>query len=202
MDVTNALTEELLTWWLGPVLASGASASGMASLAQTLFADFWRASDAGQLTTASAADRLSARPPAPAPAESASSPSASLARAFQTAAAATGLSPGLLEAVARQESGFNPDAVSSAGAVGVMQLMPATAADLGVNPYNASENILGGARYLAELVNRFHSVPLALAAYNAGPGAVEHYGGVPPFAQTANYVRSIMAMLPSGTTAD
>lgn len=198
MDVTNALTEELLTWWLGPALASGASASGMASLAQTLFADFWRASDAGQLTTASAADR----PPAPAPAESASSPSASLAGAFQTAAAATGLSPGLLEAVARQESGFNPDAVSSAGAVGVMQLMPATAADLGVNPYNAGENILGGARYLAELVNQFHSVPLALAAYNAGPGAVEHYGGVPPFAQTENYVRSIMAMLPSGTTAD
>lgn len=200
MDVTNAFWEQLLTWWVEQSLGAGASASGMANLAETLFHDFWRASAGAGVSAESTADPSAAA--ASTPAAPKFSATESLAGAFQAAAASTGLSPVLLEAVARQESGFNPDAVSSAGAVGVMQLMPATAAELDVNPYNAEENILGGARYLARLVNQFHSVPLALAAYNAGPGAVEQYGGVPPFAQTENYVRSIMATLPSGTATD
>jgi soluble lytic murein transglycosylase-like protein len=115
--------------------------------------------------------------------------------AFSAAAQATGLSPALLKAVAQQESGFQPEAVSSAGAIGVMQLMPATAAELGVDPYNAAENIMGGARYLAALLHQFGSLPLALAAYNAGPGAVEAYRGIPPYQETQRYVASIEAHL-------
>lgn len=124
--------------------------------------------------------------------------SSSLAQDFSQAAQATGLSPRLLEAVAHQESGFNPAAQSSAGAMGVMQLMPGTAASLHVaNPWNAQENILGGAEYLKTLLTQFHSVRLALAAYNAGPGAVQAYGGVPPYAETQRYVHAIESALAS-----
>ncbi len=118
---------------------------------------------------------------------------ASVQSAIQAAAAATGLSPALLKAVATVESGLNPTAVSSAGAVGLMQLMPSTAATLGVNPNNTASNALGGAEYLKGLLNQFgQNLSLALAAYNAGPGAVEHYGGVPPYAQTQNYVQDVL----------
>jgi len=99
----------------------------------------------------------------------------------------------LVKAVVKQESGFNSKAVSSAGAMGLMQLMPATAKDLGVrNPFDAEQNIAGGTKYLKTLINKYDSVKLGLAAYNAGSGAVQKYGGVPPYKETQNYVKNII----------
>lgn len=123
-------------------------------------------------------------------------PPAPLEAVFAAATAEYRLPAGLLEAVATQESGMNPNAVSSAGAEGIMQLMPATATANGVaNPFDPAEAIPGAARILAGNLAHFGSVPLALAAYNAGAGAVERYGGIPPYPQTETYVSSIMAML-------
>lgn len=92
----------------------------------------------------------------------------------------------------QQESGWNPAAVSTKGATGLAQLMPGTAALLGVDITNPSENLNGGARYLRMMYNKFGSWRLALAAYNAGPGAVEAHGGIPPFTETKDYVRAIL----------
>lgn len=121
---------------------------------------------------------------------------AAFAGLFATAGATHGVSPALLAAVARQESGFDPTAVSPAGAQGLMQLMPATAQGLGVsNSFDPGQAVDGAARLLRDLHDRFGSTELALAAYNAGPGAVMRHGGIPPYQETQNYVRSIMAML-------
>lgn len=113
---------------------------------------------------------------------------------IQAAAARYGISSHLVDAVAWQESRYNPRARSSAGAIGVMQLMPGTARQLGVsNPHDVRQNVAGGAAYLRQQLERFgNNVPLALAAYNAGPGAVMKYGGIPPYRETQNYVRQIM----------
>ena len=113
---------------------------------------------------------------------------------FEEAAAKYGVNADLLKAIGKAESGFNASAVSSAGAIGVMQLMPATAQSLGVsNPYNARENIMGGAKYISRLLDKYDgNVRLALAAYNAGPGNVDKYGGIPPFEETQNYVKRVM----------
>jgi soluble lytic murein transglycosylase-like protein len=113
--------------------------------------------------------------------------------AFRAAIAAAAkhydLSPDFLDAVARSESGYDPDIVSPAGAIGVMQLMPATARQLGVDPRDPTQNIMGGAAYLRAQLDRFDgAVDLALAAYNAGSGRVVQYGGVPPFRETRAYV--------------
>ncbi len=104
-----------------------------------------------------------------------------------------GLHPGLLEAVAWQESRGRMSAVSHKGALGVMQLMPGTAAELGVSATDLADNIRGGAIYLRRQIDRFGSVPLALAAYNAGPGAVMRYRGIPPYRETQDYVTKIMS---------
>lgn len=126
--------------------------------------------------------------------------SSNVQAAIQNAAAATGLSPALLKAVATVESGLNPNAVSSAGAVGLMQLMPGTAQALGVNPENAAQNALGGAEYLKSLLGQFgQNLSLAVAAYNAGPGAVTQYGGIPPYAQTQHYVTDVLAAYKANT---
>jgi len=105
-----------------------------------------------------------------------------------------GLEPSVLHGLIQQESGFDAGAQSSAGASGLTQLMPATAASMGVsNTLNPAEAIEGGARYLSELMSRFGgNTADALAAYNAGPGAVEQYGGVPPYAETQSYVTKVL----------
>ena len=104
-----------------------------------------------------------------------------------------GLQPGLLEAVAWQESRGRMSAVSPKGARGVMQLMPGTAIELGVRADDLADNIRGGALYLRRQLDRFGSVPLALAAYNAGPGAVVRYRGIPPYRETQGYVANILS---------
>ena len=99
----------------------------------------------------------------------------------------------LVKAVAIAESNMNQDEISDVGAIGVMQLMPETAAALGVNPYDEAENIEGGAMYLRQMLDTFDgNVPYEVAAYNAGPGAVQRYGGIPPYGETQAYVERVM----------
>jgi soluble lytic murein transglycosylase-like protein len=121
---------------------------------------------------------------------------AEISRAIQDASIRHAISAPLVEAVAWQESRFNQAAVSPKGAMGVMQLMPATARQLGVDARDVTSNIEGGALYLSQMLRRFEGdVPRALAAYNAGPEAVQRYGGVPPYAETQAYVRAILGRL-------
>ena len=110
---------------------------------------------------------------------------------FSQAGAKYGISPALLAGVAKTESGFNSSAVSSAGATGLMQFMPATAQGLGVDATDPASSIDGAARYLSRLTKQFGSTDLALAAYNAGPGTVQRHGGMPPYAETTSYVQKV-----------
>lgn len=120
-----------------------------------------------------------------------------LAPLFLSAAGRYGVPVTLLTAVARHESEFEPDVVSSAGAEGIMQIMPGTAAGLGVTPFTPGQAINGAAKLLSGYIGQFGSVPLALAAYDAGAGAVQKYGGIPPYPETQAYVTSIMHALGS-----
>lgn len=109
----------------------------------------------------------------------------------RAAARKNGIPEDLFLRLVQQESGWNPRARSSKGATGLAQLMPGTAAKLGVNPNDPVQNLNGGARYLRLMYNQFGNWQLALAAYNAGPGAVSKYGGIPPYRETRNYVKII-----------
>lgn len=140
------------------------------------------------LSTQPAATSLHARAPAP------------IAARLDQAGEEVALSPLLLEAVAWAESRFNPHAVSAAGAQGMMQLMPGTAAEVGVDPRDPGENVRGGARYLRRMMEMFDGdIELALAAYNAGPGAVRQYNGVPPYPETQAYVAAILDYMAART---
>lgn len=112
---------------------------------------------------------------------------------IKDAALKAGVDPDLFDALVQAESGYNPMARSSAGALGLTQLMPDTARGLGVNPLNPDENLAGGAKYLAQMIRRFGDARTALAAYNAGPGAVDRAGGnIPNYAETRAYVDKVM----------
>lgn len=125
-------------------------------------------------------------------------PEIELTPLIQQTAQREGVDAGLLRAVARQESGFRPCAVSPKGAMGMMQLMPSTAQELGVrDPFDPAENLSSGARLLKQLLERFGGdTALALGAYNAGPGRVEQSGGVPQIPETVRYVQQILSSLP------
>ncbi len=125
-------------------------------------------------------------------------PEMELAALITQAARQEGLDAALLRAVARRESGFRACAISQKGAMGLMQLMPATAQELGVrDPFDAGENLLSGARLLKQMLERYHGdVALALSAYNAGPARVSETGGVPSIPETLGYVQRILSELP------
>lgn len=113
---------------------------------------------------------------------------------INTVAKEEGLDPDLLRSIIKKESAFNPDARSGVGAIGLMQLMPATAREMGVfNPTNPYQNVKGGAKYISKMMKTFGgNIQKALAAYNAGPRNVQKYGGVPPFGETRNYVKAVL----------
>ncbi len=165
-----------------PQAAGGTpSSSFSAALAAATSAAGAPTSAAGAPTSASAADVAGAG-------------SGEYESLIAQAAERYGVDPAVLHGLIQQESGFDPDAQSAAGAAGLTQLMPSTASSLGVSdPLNPGESIEGGARYLAEMMERFGgNTNDALAAYNAGPGAVEQYGGVPPYAETQSYVGKVL----------
>jgi soluble lytic murein transglycosylase-like protein len=172
--------------------SSGASFSGALALAQ--------GADATSADPTTAANPASAPAGLPATTTAASGTGAlpagtPYAAQIEAAAKRNGIDPALLAGLIKQESGFNPNAGSPAGAQGLTQLMPATARGLGVsNPLDPAQSIEAGARYLKQQLDHFGGdVARGLAAYNAGPGAVERYGGVPPYAETQNYVRRVQA---------
>ncbi len=122
-------------------------------------------------------------------------PDPDLAEAIDRHAIARDLEPRLVQALVQVESGYNRKARSNKGAIGLMQLMPGTAADLAVaDPWDADQNLQGGTSYLRQMIDRFGGLDLALAAYNAGPEAVMKYGGIPPYAETRDYVRRVLGL--------
>jgi len=129
-----------------------------------------------------------------------SSGSADLDAIFEAAGQKYNVPPDLLKAIAKVESNFRPNATSAKGAMGIMQLMPGTARGLGVvDAYDPEQNIMGGAKYIRQQLDRFNGdVQLALAAYNAGGGAVAKYGGIPPYKETQAYVPKVMALYNGG----
>jgi soluble lytic murein transglycosylase-like protein len=162
--------------------ATSAQAAGLADSTPTTTADALGVAGAPELADQSAQGL------------GASAGSSEYESVIDQAAARNGVDPAVLHGLIQQESGFDPSATSSAGASGLTQLMPGTAASLGVaNPLNPAESIEGGARYLGQLMDEFGgNTEEALAAYNAGPGAVQQYGGVPPYAETQSYVSKVL----------
>ena len=182
LDATVARIGELGTM-LRPATATAAPAATTAPTQQAFSAQL-----AGAMS-----------PTAATPAAAGSNP---FAAEISAAAARNGVDPALLTGLIRAESNFDPNATSPAGAQGLAQLMPATAAGLGVtNPLDPAQAIEGGARYLRQQLDHFGGDPSkALAAYNAGPGAVERFGGVPPYQETQNYVRRVLGYAGEATT--
>jgi soluble lytic murein transglycosylase-like protein len=192
------------------ILQSGAraaiAASIMGIIATPTFADVIEVGTDGNLTVYNAPSvfrsegvqriepiRIARRPGV----ESASA-AAAIGGMISSAAERYAIDAKLLRLLAWQESRFHHDAVSRKGAVGVMQLMPGTARDLGVDRYDLSQNILGGAAYLRQMLDRYGGdQSLALAAYNAGPGAVDRYRGIPPFLETKTYVAAVGGLWPA-----
>lgn len=127
----------------------------------------------------------------------------SLDAIFDEAAEKYNVPVDLLKAIGKQESNFNPDAVSRCGAQGIMQLMPRTAASLGVtDSFDPKQNIMGGAKYISQMLDKYDgNASLALAAYNAGSNNVDKYGGIPPFEETQNYVKKVMGYMQEGVSA-
>jgi soluble lytic murein transglycosylase-like protein len=169
------------------------SVPGSGSFASTLQAASATGTSSGSPSAYGAAASAAVYPAAPSVAgESGSGQYDAL---VNQAAARYGLDPAVLHGLIQQESGFDPNSTSSAGAEGLTQLMPSTAASLGVtNPLDPGQSIDGGARYLSQMMAQFGgNVSNALAAYNAGPGAVQRYGGIPPYAETQSYVAKVLA---------
>jgi hypothetical protein len=134
------------------------------------------------------------KPPPPSTKSTASVKGLQLQPLIQKHATANGVEASLVQAVIKAESAYNPKAVSSVGAQGLMQLMPGTAKEMGVTqPFNPDDNIKGGAKYLGKLLEKYNgNKQLAVAAYNAGPGAVDKYHGIPPYKETQNYVKKVL----------
>ncbi len=176
----------------GQLTTTASTATTNSSYPQTSNADFATALQAA--TTADASGVTSTATGYGASSGVASSESSEYDPLIEQAAARNGLDPAVLHGLIEQESGFDPNATSSAGATGLTQLMPGTASSMGVaNPLNPAESIEGGARYLGQLMRQFSgNTEDALAAYNAGPGAVQQYGGVPPYAETQSYVTKVL----------
>jgi soluble lytic murein transglycosylase-like protein len=174
---------------VGPTAAPAGPAQGPST------ADTGATGFAARLAAVSTAGATGATAGAAANATPGSAPGANTpyAAEIDAAAAKYDIDPALLRGLIRQESNFNPNAGSPAGARGLTQLMPGTAAALGVDPSIPAQAIEGGAKYLRQQLDKFGKPELALAAYNAGPGAVQRYGGIPPYAETQNYVRKVMA---------
>lgn len=164
------------------ILPAALSSLALAALAFPASAQVFEVAGDGEM------HRMDAPAPTPAP-RARIAPGPATRSLIAAAAEAYDLSPALLESVAEQESGFNPAAVSPKGALGLMQLTPETARALHVDPADLRANIYGGAAYLRAQIDRFNGrLDLALAAYNAGPGAVERHGGVPPYRETQAYI--------------
>jgi soluble lytic murein transglycosylase-like protein len=149
---------------------------------------------AGRLARTFLGEATAKQEPAPAP-KSASVDAGAFTDFIRSACARYGVPEDIVCAVIKAESNFRADAVSPAGAKGLMQLMDGTARGLGVaDSFDPQQNIEGGVKFLQRLLQRYDSVPLALAAYNAGPGAVDRYGGIPPYEETQRYVTRVMSL--------
>jgi soluble lytic murein transglycosylase-like protein len=188
MQQLQALIESARQVSSGGVITSAGGSSASAPSAGAGATDF-----ASALQAATSSDAASAN--AVGSAGAGTSGESEYESLIDQAASRNGVDPAILHGLIEQESGFNPSATSSAGAAGLTQLMPGTASSLGVaNPLDPAESIEGGARYLGQLMGQFGgNAEDALAAYNAGPGAVQQYGGVPPYSETQSYVSKVLA---------
>lgn len=190
----NSMGMDIYEQMLDEKYAQEIATSGAFGLADTMYA---------QLTNTAPPARTVATPPPPVKSANTqkSKTADNLNEIIKTTAARYHLDERLLHAVIKTESNYDPRALSSAGAQGLMQLMPATAKSLGVdNPWDPQANVDGGARYLRQMLDRYHgSLSLALAAYNAGPGAVDRYNGIPPFRETRQYVERVIGLFKKST---